>query len=92
MNGYRYKAAPKFWRNYKKLTPAQKQSVKTTWQIFKRDPFDPRLGTHKIHRLSAAYGKTVYSVVIEDDLRVVFFLDQNIVYTVDVGSHDIYRG
>jgi hypothetical protein len=31
------------------------------WKIFKKDPFDARLGTHKIHRLSAHYGRTIYS-------------------------------
>ncbi|MSU61534.1 MAG: hypothetical protein EXS31_03915 [Pedosphaera sp.] len=91
MNGYRYKAAPKFWRNYKKLTAIQVRSVLAAWQIFKRDPFDPRLKTHKIHRLSAAYGKTVYAVEVERDLRVVFIVDQGTVFTLDVGTHDLYR-
>jgi hypothetical protein len=36
----------------------------------KIDPFDPRLGTHKIHRLSAIAIQTVYSVVIEGNLRI----------------------
>lgn len=91
MNGYRYKAAPKFWRNFRKLTATQKQSVKAAWQIFKRNPFDPRLRAHKIHRLSAAYGKTVYAVEVERDLRVVFYAEGDIVFTLDVGTHDVYR-
>ena len=91
MNRYRYKAAPKFWRSFKKLGASQKQSAKEAWKIFKLDPFDPRLRAHKINRLSAAYGKTVHAVEIERDLRVIFYLDGETVYTLDIGTHEIYR-
>ena len=60
------------------------------WDIFRQDPFAPVLGVHKIHSLSSLYKKTVHSVVIEKDLRVVFYVDGKTVYTVDIGSHAIY--
>ena len=88
---YRYEAAPAFWRSYRKLTPSQQQAAKRAWQIFKRDPFDPRLGTHKIHALSARAKETVYAVVVAGDLRVIFVLHGNTVYTLDIGSHALYR-
>lgn len=88
---YRYEAAPAFWRSYRKLTPAQQQAVKQAWQTFKRDPFDPRLGTHKIHALSARAKETVYAVVVAADLRVIFVLRGNTVYTLDAGTHALYR-
>jgi hypothetical protein len=44
------------------------------------------LGTHKIHRLSAHYGKTIYSVIIEGDLRVLFYIEGDIVKTLVVGT------
>jgi mRNA-degrading endonuclease YafQ of YafQ-DinJ toxin-antitoxin module len=88
---FRYRAVPKFWRNFKKLSPQQKESVRAAWSIFKSNPFDPRLRVHKIHRLSAAYGKTVHAVEVEADLRVIFTLDGETVVTLDVGSHSIYR-
>ena len=47
--------------------------------------------THKINRLSAAYGKTVYAVEVERDLRVVFYLEGGTVFTLDIGTHAIYR-
>jgi mRNA-degrading endonuclease YafQ of YafQ-DinJ toxin-antitoxin module len=59
---------------------------------FKEDPFDPRLRSHKIHRLSARYARTIYAAEIEADLRVVFYIEGDIVVTVDLGSHDLYRG
>ena len=91
MSRYRYKATPRFWRSYARLTPAQQESVKATWQTFRDDPFDPRLRTHKIQRLSAAAGRTVWTVVIESDLRAVFIVEGNTVTTLDIGSHAIYK-
>lgn len=88
---YRYKATTTFWRNFYALPPAQKESTRRAWEIFKQDPFDPRLGAHKIHSLSARYGKTVHSAIIEADLRVVFFLEGDTVWTVDIGTHALYR-
>ena len=60
--------------------------------MFRANPFDVRLRSHKIHRLSARYGRTIYAAVIEGDLRAVFYIDGDIVVTVDIGSHSIYRG
>ena len=60
------------------------------WDIFRQDPFAPSLGVHKIHSLSSLYKKTVHSVVIEKDLRAVFYLEGGTVYTVDIGTHAIY--
>jgi hypothetical protein len=88
---YRFEAAPVFWRSYRKLTPPQQHAAKQAWQIFKRNPFDPRLGAHKIHALSARAKETVYSVVAAADLRVIFVLRGNTVYTLDIGSHALYR-
>ena len=52
-----------------------KESIRKAWKIFKEDPFDPRLRTHKIQRLSAHYGRTVYAAEIEGDLRVTFYVE-----------------
>ena len=88
---YRYEPAPAFWRSYRKPTPAEQQAAKRVWQIFKRNPFDPRLGAHKIHALSARAKETVYAVVVAGDLRVIFVLRGNTAYTLDIGSHALYR-
>lgn len=88
---YRYEAAPAFWRSYRKLTLTQQNLARQAWQIFKRDPFHPRLGAHKIYSLSARAKETVYSVIVDGDLRVVFVLRGNVVYTLDIGTHALYR-
>jgi len=89
---YRFKAAKPFHRDLAKLSPEQYRSAVKAYRIFKQNPFDPRLRTHKIHNLSAHYGKTIYSVYIEGDLRAIFYLEGDIVWSVAVGSHAIYRG
>ena len=73
------------------LSSPQKESTRRAWEIFKGDPFDPRLRTHRIHRLSAHYGRTIYAVEIEADLRAVFYIDGDRVITVGIGTHDIYK-
>ena len=73
------------------LSPSQKDSTRRAWKIFKENPFDPRLRSHKIHKLSARYSRTIYAVEVEADLRVVFYIEGDVVVTVDIGSHAIYR-
>ena len=89
---YRFKPTQGFWESFHDLSPAQKDSARRAWKIFRENPFDLRLRPHKIHRLSAHYGRTIHAVDIEADLRAVFFVDGDCVVTVDIGTHDFYRG
>jgi len=89
---YKFKPTAQFWKSFYDLSPSRKDSTREAWNIFKENPFDPRLRTHKIHRLSARYGRTIYAVDIEGDLRAVFFIEGDRVVTVDIGTHDIYKG
>jgi hypothetical protein len=73
------------------LPEQQQASAKAAFKTFKANPFDPRLRPHKINSLSAYYGKTVYAAVIEGDLRAVFYVENDVTFTVDIGSHAIYR-
>jgi hypothetical protein len=88
---YRFAATPSFEKALAKLNPLQKPSAKNAFAISKRNPFDSRLRTHKIHRLSARLGRTIYSVTVEKDLRALFYLENDIVVSIDIGSHRIYR-
>ena len=88
---YRYRATETFWENFYDLHPAQKETARKAWQIFKDDPFDARLRTHRIHRLSALLRRTVFAVEVEGDLRVVFYLEADQVVSFNIGTHDIYR-
>lgn len=86
-----FKATENFWRKFYALPPAQKQLVREKWEIFKVNPFDRELGTHKINSLSGRMKKTVWSVVIDYDQRAVFVIDDDVVTTIDLGSHAIYH-
>lgn len=56
-------------------------------RIFKINPFDPRLKTHKLH---GKY-KGAYSFSIDYKYRVLFdFIDGNSVDFHTIGDHDIY--
>lgn len=88
---YEFKATVTFWRAYAKLSPFQKVNAHEAFEIFKVNPFDQRLKTHKIEKLFSRLGRTVYSVTVENNLRAVFFIKGNVVYTFDIGTHDIYR-
>ncbi len=89
---YRFRAAKSIRRALGKLTPEQRRAALIAFKIFKENPFDPRLRPHKIHKLSALYGTTIHAIVIETDLRVAFYLKGNVVWSVDIGTHAIYRG
>lgn len=88
---YRFRATRAFWRSFDKLRAEQQRRARKVFAIFKQNPFDSRLGSHKIYKLSARYNGAIYSAEIEADLRVVFYIERNTVVTVDIGSHDLYR-
>jgi mRNA-degrading endonuclease YafQ of YafQ-DinJ toxin-antitoxin module len=88
---YRFKTTPTFRKALAKLSASQKASARQAFSIFKVNPFDPRLRTHKIHGLSVKFRRTVYSVWVEADLRAVFYLEGEMVVSVDIGTHAIYR-
>lgn len=89
---YRFKPTRRFWESFYALPSWQKDSTRKAWKIFKENPFDSRLRPHKIHKLSAHFGRTIHAVDVEGDLRVVFYIEGDVVVTVDIGTHAIYRG
>jgi mRNA-degrading endonuclease RelE of RelBE toxin-antitoxin system len=88
---YRFRATRAFWRSFGKLPAQQQRRAREAFLIFKQNPFNSRLGSHKIQKLSARYGRVIYAAEIEVNLRVVFYIERNTVVTVDIGSHDLYR-
>jgi mRNA-degrading endonuclease RelE of RelBE toxin-antitoxin system len=82
---------PTFKRKYQALSDDQKEAAQKAFQIFKENPFDPRLRAHKIHKLSARYGRTIFSAVIANDLRVLFYVEGDKVFSITIGDHSVYR-
>lgn len=77
-----------FLRDYKKLPLYLKKRLHKRESIFRNNPFDVRLKTHKLSgRL-----KCLWSFSVDYYYRVIFeFRKNNTVYFHCVGDHDIYR-
>ncbi len=87
---YRFKPTRRFWESFYELTSQQQDAARRAWQIFKENPFDPRLRPHKSHRLSAHCGRTIHAIEIQGDLRATFYVEGDWIVTVDIGTHGIY--
>jgi len=70
-----------------RLTQPPLQGTRKAFAIFKQNPFDPRLRSHKIQKLSARYARVIYAAEIEADLRLVFYVRR----CSDDGGHRFAR-
>jgi hypothetical protein len=59
----KFLATETFWAKFYALSAEQKEQSRVAWEIFKTNPFDPRLGAHKINALSGRAKRTVYAAV-----------------------------
>lgn len=82
---------PQFRKAFARLSDADQRAAKKALKVFKQDPFDKRLGTHMIKKLSARWGTPVYAVEILGNLRAAFYVDGGKVVSIDIGTHDIYK-
>ncbi|MBU1164898.1 type II toxin-antitoxin system mRNA interferase toxin, RelE/StbE family [Patescibacteria group bacterium] len=78
----------KFAREYKKLPKKVKATAEEHETIFRQNPRDPRLNTHKLHgRL-----KEFWSFSIGNKYRIIFeFGNDTTICLHLVGNHDIYQ-
>ena len=82
------RTSPRFEKQYKKLPNAVKNLAKVKEQIFRGNPFDPRLATHELH------GKEgdVWAFSVTGKYRIKFiFLEGGAVLFLEIGTHDIYK-
>jgi len=78
----------KFAREYKKLPIEIKRIAEKREKIFRQNPFDLRL---KTHRLSGKL-KTFWSFSIDFKHRIIFeIIDEKTAWFHSVGTHNIYR-
>lgn len=77
-----------FKRAYGKLDVEIQEKAEVREMIFRKDPFDPRLKTHKL----GGKLKGFHSFSIDQKYRIVFKLvsRQKAVF-LDVGDHDVYQ-
>lgn len=78
----------KFAKEYKKLPSKVKLSAQKREKIFRIDPFNPQLKTHKLTGKLKEY----YSFSIDYQYRIIFeFIEKDIVWFHLVGTHEIYK-
>ena len=79
----------KFAREYGKLPDSVKDTAERQEKIFRRNPFDPKLKTHKLQGKLRGF----FSFSIGYKFRIIFEFsrDKKIVYFHSVGNHDIYQ-
>lgn len=78
----------KFEREYKKLPRRIQELAEEKEHIFRANPFDDRLDTHKLHgRL-----KGLWAFWIDQKYRIIFeFARKEIIWFHSVGDHSIYQ-
>lgn len=79
----------KFAREYKKLPKNIKDIAERKEMIFRKNPFDSKLKTHKLKGKL----KNFLSFSIEYKYRIIFEFskDEKTAYFHSIGDHDIYQ-
>ncbi|MDA2922708.1 type II toxin-antitoxin system mRNA interferase toxin, RelE/StbE family [Patescibacteria group bacterium AH-259-L07] len=79
---------PKFAKQYRRLPIRIKDLAEEKENIFRKNPNDPRLKTHKLHgRL-----RSFWAFSVNYEYRIIFDLaDKNTVRFYSIGLHDIYE-
>ncbi len=78
--------SPKFSRLYKKLPLLAKRRSLEREQLFRQNPFDPRLETHKLSGRLENY----WAFSIDQKYRIIFsFAAKNRVRSHAIGDHSI---
>ena len=79
--------SPKFIRQYKKFSSEIKDKVEAKEDIFRANPFDNRLKTHKLNGELNDY----WSFSVDYNVRIIFiFQDTDTIRLELIGGHDIY--
>lgn len=78
----------KFRKSYEKLPRRIKEAALEKEKIFRQNPFDSRLDTHKLHGRYKDY----WAFTVISQYRIMFaFAAKNIIDFINVGTHEIYK-
>lgn len=82
------RVSSKFRKSYKKLPKNIKEKAKEKEQIFRVNPFDARIDTHKLHGKYKEY----WAFTVINQYRIMFaFIGSDKVDFINIGTHDIYK-
>lgn len=88
MVGYIIETGKWFEKSYKRLPKFIKKLAKKKEAIFRFNPFDSRLNTHKLHGKDR--DSWAFSVTGKYRIKFIFLADDRILF-LDIGQHDIYQ-
>jgi mRNA interferase YafQ len=80
----RVRASSRFLRRSKKIGEPQASMLRAALRRFAANPRDPLLRTHKLKGELDGY----WAFSVDDDLRVLFRWDADVVFLVNIGTHD----
>ncbi|MBU1015391.1 type II toxin-antitoxin system mRNA interferase toxin, RelE/StbE family [Patescibacteria group bacterium] len=79
--------SPEFERRYRRLPLEAKRKAESKEEIFRQNPFDPRLKTHKLHGRLGNY----WAFSVDHMYRIVFLFEKEGVRFSAVGDHSLYK-
>lgn len=81
--------SPRFKKSFNRLPKTIREKAKEREKVFKNNPFDPRLETHK---LGGKY-KDFWAFSIDKRYRIMFQFGASIneVTFINAGTHEIYK-
>lgn len=78
----------KFRKSYKKLPSRVKEAALEKEKIFRQNPFDSRLDTHKLHGRYKDY----WAFTVIGQYRIMLaFAGKDIIDFINIGTHEIYK-
>lgn len=78
----------RFQRQYKKLQPFVQDLAEEKEKLFRVNPFDPQLKTHKLHGKLGRF----WAFWVDSVNRVIFkFVNESHIEFHQIGDHDIYE-
>lgn len=82
------KVSPLFEKHYRGLPAIIKEAAQKKEKMFRENPFNSRLRTHKLHGRE----RNVLAFWIDYTYRIKFiFLSNEEVLFLDIGTHEIYK-
>ena len=82
------KISPKFEKSYRRLPDEIKKKAKEKELIFRENPFNSCLKTHKL----SGRDKNCWAFWVDYSYRIKFiFLSKREILFLDIGTHDIYK-
>jgi len=80
--------SPRFAKDYERLDISIKKKAEKREAIFRKNPFDNRLQTHKLS--GRFFG--LWSFSVDYDCRIIFeFKNEKVVIFHAIGGHSIYK-